>query len=82
LTPADYALTIRAGIFGKGYPITEIKYDSQDRPEYIGIAPQNTFTSQAGWIVEKLTYSGNNMIRSRISPPNSIMDSYLTLDYN
>lgn len=91
LTPADYATAVRAGVFGKGYPITEFKYDAHGNTEYIGIAPRNTLTSQPSWIVEKLTYGlissdlGGDpqymVIRSRISPDNSVFDDYLTLQY-
>jgi hypothetical protein len=82
LSPADFALVIRAGIFGKGYPITEIVYGASNEALYVGVAPRNSLTSQPNWIVEKLTYDVNlNMTQSRISPDNSIFDNYATLDY-
>jgi len=62
--------------------ITEIINNGSAKPEYVGVAKRGSATSDAAWVVTKITYFGDGTVsKVRTSPPNSIMDNYLTLTY-
>ncbi len=42
----------------------EIEYDGNSNPIYIGAAAPGTLTSQAYWMIRKLTFDGNSNVTS------------------
>lgn len=65
---------------------TCIVLNSDDQPEYIGIAPRVTSAQvkkgDAVWNVYKLEYLNGIAVDIKPSPSNSIMDNYANLDYD
>jgi len=63
--------------------ITNIAYDSSNRPEYVGIADQGAANSDAAWRIEKLTYDANGSVtQSRFSQPDQVWNDRESVSYS
>lgn len=62
-------------------PIWNVEYDASNRPVYIGKAVRGSANSDKRWIIEKITYDGDNAVTGRLSPQNSIWDDRGSLVY-
>jgi hypothetical protein len=61
----------------------KIIYDGSLRPTHVGYAVRGSATSDAVWIVEKITYDPDGTIPSTLmTAPGQIMDNYAALTYS
>jgi len=69
--------------WGNGLPQKRIMAkDANNRPTYIAIGARGVQTSEAAWIVRKITYDANGFFDyQQHSPEQSIADDYATLTY-
>lgn len=57
-------------------------YTSDNMPEFVGIAERGRPTSEAGWLIVKISYDSNNNISTVLSAKrNSILDNRASLSY-
>ncbi len=69
--------------WGKGLPQKRIlAKDSNNRPTYIAIGSRGMKTSDAAWIVRKITYDATGFFSfQKHSPEQSVADDYISLVY-
>lgn len=69
--------------WGQGLPQKIVlATDSNGNPTYIAIGARGAATSQAAWIVRKITYDSNGLFSNqKHSPEQSIADNYASLSY-
>ena len=69
--------------WGKGLPQKRIlAKDSNNRPTYIAIGSRGVLTSDAAWIVRKITYDAAGFFsKQEHSDEQSIADNYASLVY-
>lgn len=79
MNAADLALVRH--YHGQNFPQSRIDYDGDNNAIYIGVAPRGVLASEAGWIIEKLTYTDGNMTLSQTSLNNQIWNNRTSLTY-
>lgn len=65
-------------LLGQFYPQVLYDYDGTGKLIYVGIGSRGALTSDANWMIWKLTYSGDNVVSQKSSLPQQIWDNRAT----